>query len=101
MPESEATSAALEKLDDPRLFCNREISLLAFQKRVLEEARDSANPLLERMFFLSIFASNLDEFYMVRVAVLKQQVASGVHEPGVDGLSGFGLLDAIRNEVIH
>jgi polyphosphate kinase len=102
MLESQAAIPALaEKLDSPSLFCNRELSLLAFQKRVLEEAKDSANPLLERLLFLSIFASNLDEFYMVRVAVLKQRVASGAHEAGVDGLTGTGLLDAIRAEVIQ
>jgi polyphosphate kinase len=88
------------KLDDARLFCNRELSLLAFQRRVLAEARDPANPLLERLLFLSIFTSNLDEFYMVRVAVLKQRVASGVQEVGPDGLTGTELLEGIRSEVI-
>ncbi len=101
MPESQAASPALAEKLDSRLFCNREMSLLAFQKRVLAEAKDSANPLLERLMFLSIFASNLDEFYMVRVAVLKQQVASGAHDAGVDGLTGTELLDAIRAEVIE
>jgi polyphosphate kinase len=93
--------ASAPRLDEPRLFFNRELSLLAFQKRVLEEAKDSANPLLERVMFLSIFASNLDEFYMVRVAVLKQRVTSGVHEAGLDGLTGSELLDAIRVRVIE
>src|ERR1700733_7338801 len=87
-------------LNDPKLFCNREISLLAFQKRVLEEARDPSNPLLERAIFLSIFSSNLDEMFMVRVAVIKQKVGSRVHETGVDGLPGTELLEAIRLEVI-
>ncbi len=95
-----AKSRTARKLDDPRLFCNRELSLLAFQKRVLDEARDVANPLLERVFFLSIVASNLDEFYMVRVATLKQRVASGVQELSVDGLTGTALLDEIGAEVI-
>ncbi len=86
-------------LDDAALYCNRELSLLAFQKRVLEEARDPANPLLERINFLSIFGSNIDEMFMVRVAVLKQKIASGVHDAGIDGLSGTELLEAIRSEV--
>jgi len=64
-------------LRDPRLYLNRELSLLAFQRRVLEEAEDAANPLLERVKFLSILSSNLDEFFMVRVAVLKQKQSSG------------------------
>ncbi len=98
-----AASAPGAELDlsDARLFCNREISLLAFQKRVLEEARDPSNPLLERVGFLSIFGSNLDEMFMVRVAVIKQKVGSKVHETGIDGLTGTELLEAIRLEVIQ
>src|SRR5258708_29082001 len=63
-------------LDDPALLLDREISLLAFQRRVLDEARDNANPLLERVKFLSILFSNVDEFFMVRVAILKQRAVS-------------------------
>src|SRR5579864_2832622 len=64
-------------LQDPALYLDREPSLLAFQRRVLEEAQDAGNPLLERVKFLSILFSNLDEFFMVRVAALKQRLASG------------------------
>ncbi len=86
-------------LTDAQLFTNRELSLLEFQKRVLMEAQDASNPLLERVIFLSIFGSNIDEFFQVRVAVLKQRVTSGAEEPRVDGLTGSELLDAIHREV--
>ena len=88
-------------LNDSRLFSNRELSLLAFQQRVLQEAQDAGNPLLERINFLSIFGSNLDEFFMVRLAVLKQRVKSGVLQTGVDGRTGSELLEAIRAEVLR
>lgn len=82
------------RLDDPRLYVNRELSLLKFQWRVLEEARDVTNPLLERVKFLSILGSNLDEFFMVRVAGLQNQVESGILETGPDGLSPSRTLEA-------
>src|SRR5271155_3337243 len=66
------------QLNDPKLYLDRELSLLAFQRRVLEEAQDPANALLERVKFLSILFSNLDEFFMVRFAVLKQKAATNV-----------------------
>lgn len=86
-------------LKDPSLYVNRELSLLAFQRRVLEEAQDDSNPLLERVRFLSIVGSNLDEFFMVRVAGLKRQVEAGSLEVGPDGLSPAEQLEAIRTEV--
>ena len=86
-------------LDDPSLYLNRELSLLAFQARVLEEARDEQNPLLERVKFLSIVGSNLDEFFMVRVAGLKGQLESGALESGPDGMPPGDELIAIREGV--
>jgi polyphosphate kinase len=84
-------------LNDPSLYINRELSLLEFQRRVLEEAQDESNPLLERVKFLSILGSNLDEFFMVRVAGLYSQMESGILETGPDGMSPAAQLEAIRS----
>jgi polyphosphate kinase len=75
-PQAPVLETALP-LSDPSLYLDRELSSLAFQRRVLEEASDPENPLLERVKFLSIMFSNLDEFFMVRVAVLKQKTPGG------------------------
>lgn len=81
---------------DHELFQNREVSWLAFNARVLEEAKDRRNPLIERIRFLSIFQTNLDEFFMIRVSGLLQQMAAGVDVLSLDGLSPRGQLTEIR-----
>ena len=83
-------------LDSPELFINRELSSLQFQFRVLEEAIDTSNPLLERVKFLSIVGSNFDEFFMVRVAGLKKQVDAGVVDLPPDGMTPAAQLAEIR-----
>ena len=82
----------------PELYLNRELSWLAFNQRVLEEAADLSNPLLERVKFLAIFSANLDEFFMIRVANIKRKIAAGIIEPGVDGLSPQVLGPLVRAE---
>ncbi len=97
-PDESASPPTLT-LESPELYFNRELSLLEFQKRVLAQAQDPENPLLERVKFLSIVSSNLDEFFMVRVAGLQRQAASGAQEASADGLSAAIQLQLIREEV--
>ncbi|MBV8601739.1 MAG: polyphosphate kinase 1, partial [Candidatus Eremiobacteraeota bacterium] len=82
-------------LDDPSLFVNRELSWLEFNDRVLEEALDERNPLLERLKFIAIFTTNLDEFFMIRVAALKQQVEAEIIRRSDDGMTPAENLAAI------
>jgi polyphosphate kinase len=82
-------------LDSPELYTNRELSWLQFNERVLELAEDEATPLLERVKFLAIYANNLDEFFMVRVAGLHDQVDAGIDARGPDGLSPSDTIDRI------
>src|SRR5271157_283555 len=96
-----AAAATAIDLKDPELYINRELGLIDFQRRVLEEAQDSSNPLLERLMFLSFVGSNLDEFFLVRVAGLKRQVEKNVSDPGPDGMSSGEQLRAIRASVIR
>jgi polyphosphate kinase len=92
MPEQEPVF----DLQDPKLYLNRELSLLEFQRRVLEEAADVRWPLLERAKFLSIFGSNMDEFFMVRVGGLLMQIQEGVVELSPDGLMPAEHVASIR-----
>src|SRR5918999_247236 len=82
-------------LDSPELYTNRELSWMQFNERVLELAEDEATPLLERVKFLAIYANNLDEFFMVRVAGLHDQVDAGIDARGPDGLSPSDTIDRI------
>ena len=83
---------------DPNNYVNRELSWLEFNYRVLSEARDKSLPLFERLKFLSITASNLDEFYMVRVASLKDMVHAKYTKPDIAGLTPQEQLDKIRED---
>src|SRR5437016_7724813 len=88
-----------DRFGDPKNFINRELSWLAFNRRVLEEAQDPTQPLIERVKFLTIFSSNLDEFFEIRVAGIKQQIESETSDLGPDGLSPTELFDRIQKTV--
>jgi polyphosphate kinase len=98
MPPSKSN---LEAFTDPSLFINRELSLLDFQQRVLSEAQDEDNPLLERVKFLAIFGSNMDEFFMVRVSGIRKLVESNVTEIAADGMTPREQLAAIRKRALE
>ncbi len=83
-------------LNDPSLYINRELSLLEFQRRVLQEAQDENNPLLEREKFLAIFGSNMDEFFMVRVSGIRKQIEAQITEISADGMTPREEFAAIR-----
>ncbi len=97
MPDSEIP---LNLFDKTEHYINRELSWLEFNNRVLEEAADEKHPLLERLKFLVIFCSNLDEFFMIRIAALKEQIETGVADPSADGMSPRKLLTEIRRKLL-
>src|SRR3954462_13844485 len=86
-------------LESPELFFNRELSWLDFNDRVLQIAEDPGLPLLERTKFCAIFTSNLDEFFMIRVAGLPDQVDAGLSDPLADGRTPSETIDAVRSRV--
>jgi polyphosphate kinase len=87
MNSSMNSKEILKKYKDPNNFFNRDLSWIEFNRRVLEEALNPELPLLEKIKFVSIFSSNLDEFYMIRVSGLKEQIAANILEPTIDGLT--------------
>src|SRR6478736_2998235 len=115
MPEAQATArteeeivpivapqvvqTAHERFGDPKNFINRELSWLEFDRRVLEEAQDPTQPLIERVKFLAIVSSNFDEFFEIRVAGIKQQIESETSDVGPDGLTPTDTFNAIQRTV--
>ncbi|HEY3759591.1 MAG TPA: polyphosphate kinase 1 [Solirubrobacteraceae bacterium] len=91
----------MSALDDPALYLNRELSWLDFNERVLQLAEDERIPLLERVKFCAIYTTNLDEYYMVRVAGLRDQIDAGVENPGPDGRIPSETIALIRERVLE
>lgn len=89
----------LKKYNQPQNFINRELSWIEFNRRVLEEALNPDLPLLEKVKFVSIFSSNLDEFYMIRISGIKEQIAAGFSEPSIDGLTPIEQLREIEKQL--
>jgi polyphosphate kinase len=94
-----AVALAPLALDDPSLYINRETSWLEFNDRVLEEALDDHNPLLERLKFVAIYGTNLDEFFMIRIAGLMQQLAAEVHKRSDDGRTPEEQLELVSQRL--
>src|SRR5881227_2360857 len=94
---------AANRVSDPRNFINRDLSWLEFNRRVLEEAQDPTQPLIERVKFLLIFSSNLDEFFEIRVAGIKQQIESETSDVTAEGLSPtetFNQIQRLAHELV-
>jgi len=98
-PKLQPAASPARPLDDPSLYFSRELSWLEFNERVLEEALDESTPLLERLHFVSIYGTNLDEFFMVRVAAIKQQIEAQVHKRSEDGRTPSEHLLAISERL--
>src|SRR5205823_9747173 len=96
-----ADGEAPPALDDSRLYTNREVSWLDFNDRVLQLAEGEEMPLLERVKFLAIYCSNLDEFFMVRVAGVHDQVDAGIDARGRDGIPPTETIELIREHVVE
>ena len=90
------TKELLKKYSKPENFINRDLSWVEFNKRVLEEALNPELPLLDKIKFISIFCSNLDEFYMIRVSGIKEQIAANISEPAIDGLTPLEQLNKVE-----
>ncbi len=95
-----AAAAAGDGLEEPSLYLNRELSWLDFNDRVLQLAEDERLPLLERVKFCAIYTTNLDEYYMVRVAGLHDQIEAGVEYPGPDGRTPSETIGLIRERAL-
>src|SRR5690349_24551685 len=99
MHKNSTTSTPSSDLHRPDLYINRELSWIEFNRRVFQEAQDSRHPLLERVKFISIFETNLDEFIMIRLAGLKDQVASHTAHRSPDGRTAEQQLIALRQRL--
>src|ERR1700684_3138623 len=100
-PRPETAGEDGRDLRDPSLYLNRELSWLDFNERVLQLAEDERIPLLERVKFCAIYTTNLDEFYMVRVAGLRDQIDAGVENPSQDGRTPSETIALIRERVLE
>ncbi|HEY6327609.1 MAG TPA: hypothetical protein VIW73_13975, partial [Candidatus Cybelea sp.] len=98
-PKPAQATIPVVALDDPSYYISRELSWLEFNDRVLEEALDARNPLLERLKFVAIYGTNLDEFFMIRVAAIKQQIEAQVVRRSEDGRTPTEHLDAISQKL--
>jgi len=101
MTEILTESEEIINLSDPKFYINREHSLIEFNKRVLAQAKDPNNPLLERLRFLCISSTNLDEFFEIRLAGVKQKIKMGISSTGPDNISSADLLAMIRPQVLN
>ncbi len=99
LPADSATTLADSNFNHSTLYINRELSWVEFNLRVLEEARCNSHPLLERLKFIAIFSSNLDEFFMIRVSAVEEQVEAGIQLPSLDGLTPLEQLSEVRKRV--
>ncbi len=99
-PTPDAAATLVDSnFNSPTLYINRELSWIEFNLRVLEEARCESHPLLERLKFIAIFSSNLDEFFMIRVSAVEEQIEAGIQTPSLDGLKPIEQLIEVRKRV--